>query len=541
MVQMAKFLRTWFGIQALILISLTAFAVFLIARAFQAGMVGELLREHREIIVGAMLSGAAVTGTAWWKLRKGQASGRAWAMAASVLNLPLFGLGTAVGLTGWAALLCTVMGVTGLAAFSRRDSVAKMAAQAAAERAARQPRMAGDGTSGWSEVISVVGQVLLLIAGSAFWRSWAQGAGMADPPAYSWLVVYEFALLLCIACHEAGHVIAGWLTQMHLRQFIVGPFEWNQRAGVWRFNFNARGLLGHGAAGMVPLHLKHLAGRSIFMTLGGPIGSLLIGSLAALITLSAKGKFWEPAWEFFSVVATIGFGQFVVNLIPVMPESQYSDGAQIYQLVSRGPWGDIHMAFAMVSSTLVTAQRPRDYDIAVLERAAAFLEHGHKGILLRMYACFHYLDTGHKQNALNSLRAAEAIYPEVAASLGADQHAEFVFVNALYKRDRGRARMWWDLMQAKGDSKLRTDYWRARAAVYWMEGQLEVANEAWQKGNAMARTQPRAGAYDFDRWCFEELRRAMDGDRPPEDSAAVAVNKEERGPASVLQLPQAVS
>ena len=506
MVQMARLLRTWFGIEAVILLLLLLYPTLRIGQAIYGGTLQALLRPEKVIVYFAMISGAAVTGTAWWRLQRGQASGRAWAMAACVLNLPLFALGT-------------LAGITGLAAFSRKEIVEQMLTTAAAERSGRQPRTPGDGTSRWSDVLSVVGQVILFVAGTAFWKGWGETMGLPAPRKYSWLVLYEFALLLSIACHEAGHAIAGWLAQMSLRQFIVGPFEWSLRAGQWRFHFNPAGLLGHGAAGMVPLHLKNLASRSIFMTLGGPVGSLLIGSLAALLALSAKARPWEPAWDFFAIIATIGFGQFLVNLIPVMPENQYSDGAQIYQLMSRGPWADVHLAFAMVSSTLVTPQRPRDYDIAVLQRAGAFLNRGTKAMLLRMYACFHYLDTGRKAEAIGALRSAEAIYPEIAAALTADQHAEFVFVNALYKRDRGRARYWWDQMQAKGDSKFRTDYWRARAAVYWIEGNQEEADDSWKKGNAIARSLPRTGAYDFDRWCFEELRRAMEGDLPATGTA----------------------
>ena len=33
-----------------------------------------------------------------------------------------------------------------------------------------------------------------------------------------------------------------------------------------------------------------------------------------------------------------------VNLIPVKPESQYSDGAQIYQILTNGPLARVHRA-----------------------------------------------------------------------------------------------------------------------------------------------------------------------------------------------------
>ena len=58
----------------------------------------------------------------------------------------------------------------------------------------------------------------------------------------------------------------------------------------------------------------------------------------------------------------------------------------------------------------------------------------------------------------------------------------------------------------------RTDYWRARAALHLVEGSRNDAYVAWEKGAELARALPGAGAYDFERWCFEELRKAIGTD-----------------------------
>lgn len=70
--------------------------------------------------------------------------------------------------------------------------------------------------------------------------------------------------------------------------------------------------------------------------------------------------------------------------------------------------------------------------------------------------------------------------------------------------------MWFEHMQMKNPTRLTPDYWRALSALHWIEGDLKEANEAWAKGNAMAKRLPKAGAYEFDRYCSSLLRRALD-------------------------------
>src|SRR5579864_3225408 len=60
----------------------------------------------------------------------------------------------------------------------------------------------------------------------------------------------------------------------------------------------------------------------------------------------------------------------------------YSDGASIYQLLSRGPWGDFQRVVAVIGSSLVTPLRPRDYDIEAIQQVAQAITEGKQGLLL---------------------------------------------------------------------------------------------------------------------------------------------------------------
>jgi len=87
---------------------------------------------------------------------------------------------------------------------------------------------------------------------------------------------------------------------------------------------------------------------------------------------------------------------------------------------------------------------------------------------------------------------------------------EFVFGNAYLHRDAAAAREWWTRMEAKKPTRRNVDYWRADSALHWIEGHLKEANEGWEKSNALAQQLPKAGAYEFDRYCCFLLRKAID-------------------------------
>lgn len=499
MLKIARLIRYWFGLQPLVLLSSLFFFFYNTWKmALAEGLEPELLRGlwvGLAVVLPVEAAIAGVSGMAWWCLRKGKPSARAWAIAASLVSLHVLGIGT-------------IAGTLGLVVFTRKDVAAKMAVKA---RGAEAPRIPGDGTSKFVDRFATGAQIAVFVVASHYWNAWARAQGLAGTEStLSWFIQFGIALHLSVLVHELGHVLGGWASHMKLRLLVLGPFEWAVRGGKWKVSFAAAGLWGRGLTGMVPTTLKDLRGQRVFTTMGGPLGSLVIGCVGLLGDLSAKGNPWEPWWGCCSMLATLGLSAFVYNLIPLRPEDQYSDGAHLYQLLSRGPWADVHMAFSVVSTTTVTALRPRDLDIHLLQRAADFLKAGQQGLLLRLFQYIHHMDAGRIPDALDAVAEAEALYPELASKLDADLHADFVFVNALFRRDLESARRWWQRMEAKGVAKFKVDYWKARTALLWLEGCPEAAEEAWQKGNALAQNLPAAGAYEFDRWCYRKLREALD-------------------------------
>jgi hypothetical protein len=279
---------------------------------------------------------------------------------------------------------------------------------------------------------------------------------------------------------------------------------------------------------MVAPDLRDMRSRQVFLLLGGPVASLVAGLIFMVVTLTAVGHPWGHFWSFLSTLATLSLAGFVVNLIPLKPESQYSDGAQLYQIVTNGPWARVHLAFAMVTTSAVASVRPRDFDVNVIHDAADFVPHGERGLLLRLFACKHYVDDNWVPGALESLQEAEALYEECKFERPQDICAEFTFVNALYKRDLAAAEMWWQRIEAMHGIEPDADYWRAKAALLWLKGELEGARAAWDTGNALAEELPSTGMYDFTRACFARLRKALDASVRTASQAAALECPEER-------------
>ncbi|MEQ1947155.1 MAG: site-2 protease family protein [Bryobacteraceae bacterium] len=436
---------------------------------------------------------AFTAAMAWWGLRTGNSAAKWWLLAASILNLPLLGLGTLVG-------------VSGLVLFRRYERVAEITAR---QKSTAQS-IPGDGTFKYGGAITQTVQLVWMVGATTWWWHWAGKHGLDQRGGwFLYLIQVEGAMLLNTILHESGHVLGGWASGMKVRTFAFGPVRFSKRKGVWRVEFQAAGLWGSGAAGLVATELRDIRKKRIVTMLAGPVASLLTAIVATAIVLIAPGRPWGIGWQFFALLSTFAWASAIVNMIPLQPENEYSDGAQIYQLMNDGPWADVHTAFSMVASSLVTPLRPRQFDTWTLTRAAKFLKTGERGLLLQLFLYIHHKDAGRPEQAQRALDEAEKLYPSVAARLHADLHADFVFGNALLRRDASAAAEWWKRLESRGNSRKELDYWKAKAAVHWIEGSIAEAREAWVHASALVQKLPAVGAYVREREEVAEIGRLL--------------------------------
>jgi hypothetical protein len=464
------------------------------------------------LIPAVLMPPAILSGMTWWTVFRAKPSARGWGIAASLVYvlfafwpfilLSRSGLAMPVGWSNLAFMLA--VGGAGLAAFSR-----PFTPPAGAPSQLRNP---GDGTRVFFDKV-----VILLIFVSSFlayrwWVGWLRATGIASGHSSdSRLLTSLLVLLVIITLHELGHTVAGLGFGMKLRAFFVGPFQWWIREGKWEFQFKPTKILeGGGATGLVPATSTPHRWRDLCVIAAGPLVTLVTGGGAMWITLKVR---IDSPLQVQGVMALAGAWSLiggVSNLLPFRITDSYSDGAQILQVLSNGPWGDFHRVVAVIGSSLVTPLRPRDYDIETIQRLAQSITQGVQALLLRLHASSYFIDQGRPSEAAQALKQAELVYDRSASTIPAELLTVFVFGNAYLLRDATKAREWWTRMEAKKPTRFNVDYWRAASALHWIEGNLREANEAWEKSNALAQQLPQAGAYEFDRYECALLRKAID-------------------------------
>ena len=467
------------------------------------------------VVPAGFLLMSGVFAAAWWTVWKQKPAGRKWGVAASLIiiatglwpmilwprdTLSAFGIVGVLSVFG----LVTLIGITGLILFLRREQLPEPEAEGSGIA-----KIAGDGTNAFmNRAAPIVGIVGYLAA----WQWWGRWAVEKDVRFGQFPIVMVFiAVFLQVLTHELGHTFVGIVLGMKLRMFLAGPFRWQKQEGKWKFKFELGGILGDtGGTGVVPVSPNHPRWHDVCVTVAGPLTNLVIGLAALVVAFSADPASQLQMGGFSALFGAFNLVTFATNLIPLRIGIHYSDGARIYQLVSAGPWADFHRVAWAVGSTLVTPLRPKDWDLEVMKRASDGIRTGLHGLLLRLWIHCHQLDRGKLGEAQAALSEAEQIYHESASDIRSELYTVFVFGTAYLTRNAEATRQWWNRMQAKKPARFNVDYWRAKSAWYWMEGQLREAKESLKTSDDLAAQLPSAGIYEFDRYCCHLLREALE-------------------------------
>jgi tetratricopeptide (TPR) repeat protein len=467
------------------------------------------------VVISMFLILGTIFGVAWWTVWRGKRSGRLWGIIASSMyilqTLPLIYF---AGLRNETSIVMLGLAGTSLFAFARRYETPNSASQS--NKPARIP---GDGTSDFADAAA---QILIFAVGFGvyyWWLGWLRTndiipVGLGGGQQFLLTIV---VLIIITALHEAGHAATGLALGMKIRGFVVGPFHWHIRDGRWEFQFKLKAILsGGGATGIVPARADFPRWRFVLMLVAGCLINLLTGIVALWIAFTVGPDSPAQVGGLSALFGGWSVALGVGNLIPFRTRHLYSDGARIYHLFANGPIADFDRALMLIQSSLVTPLRPKDYDIEAIFRASRTITQGIQALLLRLYAYYYFIDIGKLREAGEALREAESIYHQSASDITPELHTEFVFGNAYVLRDAASTREWWTRMQAKKPRRFNSDYWKAYAALQWMEGNLKEADEACEKSVALAELLPKAGAYEFDRYCCFQLRKALKDASTPE-------------------------
>lgn len=492
-----RLVRFVFSLQAITLLPVLPVIIYYVSKH---GLPHSQVPAQNIYGIGALFSAlGAIYAMASFTMRRGWPSMRIWCSVASALNLlsllPLLFVRHATAVN--AAWLVPMSGAAGLYLVFSSGAVAT-------GKAAKTPRIPGDCTNALLDVLVWLLASACWLYGEIWCIRFLHENGIWYPRGLALYAEYALMMLLSIAVHEFGHAFGGWSVGMRLRLFAFGPFSWQMRDGKWEFKFDSRQLLPEsGATGNVPRGPEHQVWQSLLMIAAGPLINIGTGLIAVglAVTLDPNSALNAGgAMLMFGIVSLVGGA---TNLLPFRVGATYSDGARLLQLLNGGPAADIYFAQSFVSSSLVTPLRPADFDMELLDRAAAAAK-GPQLLALRLCQYQHYLDLQQMDRAREAFAIAESVYEAWQAAVPASLLPSMVFAAAYVKRDPLSARRYWTRMEER-EKKTKTpvrrnaDYCIAECALHWIENRYDTANTAWQRGALIANRLPAAGAYEFTR------------------------------------------
>jgi hypothetical protein len=468
-------------------------------------------------VIFTLSLGVLAASTAWRMKRADRWTRRA-GLAASVMNLAVFPVGT-------------VMAIAGIFCFTRKLNDAELAAPQ------HQP-VPGDGTGKHARIILFGAQMVCIWAAGGFLLPWAAGRWMHGNH-MAWpatLGTIALAIYGSVLIHELGHFTLGRAVGFCAVGFRVGCFELRVRGGRWRFRFSAAGFLsGHTA--MVPRYDGRLRERGMMMIAGGPLASaaLALTGGAVLLTLPNLPYGIGGGLLLLSIFAAFDF---LFNLLPMASGVNYSDGARLWQLWRGGPWAEYLCSIHYIGLSRTTPMRPGEWPREMVERMAAFAEQLPDPAGVLVCVSQHYEDAGDLERAAHFLaQACERMRPKT--ELASDIARERAYFAAFYRSDASEGARW--LAEAPPDLSLAA-HWRARTAVLLASKELQAAEEAWRKGGEIVAKLRQTGLYDPERRHFRELGLALSRiPQPTEKStAALKTRSGAQEPVPAPGLPQSL-
>ena len=287
-------------------------------------------------------------------------------------------------------------------------------------------------------------------------------------PPLSWRFIVQaaIAIFLSVAAHEAGHLIGGGLGGLRPLIIAVWPIKLQREASSWRVTYLRSNKLS-GFVSMDPGGESNLARRLLLMVVAGPLASSVVGAAAAGLVLAA------PVWNEWIIaelklVAFWSFSFAVIGFIPIPSRHAVNDGMRLRMLLRRDEQADRFCVLMLLSASLLSGSRPRDWKKDLIDRLPGPLDGFPDALSAQTSRYNFFLDSG-------SLDEADSILDWIVAQkLPGEARAiwslEAAWFQARFRSDLQGARQWMEAAPTKVKTHDgRCALWKARAAIAFLE------------------------------------------------------------------------
>ncbi|MBZ4226042.1 hypothetical protein P4308_00440 [Bacillus wiedmannii] len=317
--------------------------------------------------------------------------------------------------------------------------------------------------------------------------------------------------LLVVIIHELGHVIFGIIGGLTFKFMTVGPITVQKEKGKVRIRENKLWAYFGGVAMLIPPSIvtPNLSKKWAWMTLGGPITSLLFGITFGYIYMVSY-------YQYLLYFSVFHFVIFAVTIVPIKG-TLMSDGMQFLILIKDDEKAKLHVYNIQVSSELFSYKRPKDWDKRLVELTEDKIKE-HKSIREIMSGLMLVFLARSDQKGME--RAIP--YIEQVAQLPITKenkyfvssfHSWYLLYKALYQMDS------LSLHEAKEHGKAITKvdlhgYYRTQGIVKYLEGDMEASHTYMRKADKELKSAEKSeiGYLQLEREWFEQLKERVSYD-----------------------------
>lgn len=276
------------------------------------------------------------------------------------------------------------------------------------------------------------------------------------------LIIPGGALVLGLAAHEAGHLLAGWLAGFRLR-FAGGQCD---------LSGYSCDVLKLALVPLEPRKLDHLCRRLGLLVVGGPLASLFAPLLPEVYARTAPAGAAFAVHVFAAVSILVG----IAELLPDTGRGNASDGARILMLLKSGGGAERWLSIIQLQLALERGDNPRSWDEAAVARATAIDDDSRDAVAARWIG---YLWATQRQDitaATKYLEEALAAPAAASARIRDRLFLEAAMFQAWFRDDLAQAHSW--VAKIRRRRLTPAQQLRLKAALLWAEGKLF---DAWEK------------------------------------------------------------